>query len=365
MKIINILLTKANGGLEQVFIDYCIILQDLGHQILSIIDNQAPYSKTLEENNINIIKITNKFGFFDLAAIDNIARIIEEFNADIIFSHAGRSQHLVKMAIKKLTKDKNSKKLFHIAVNHSNKVKRSIGADMIFSVNKRIFYNTIDAGQPENRSFVIHNAIRIDDADLSPIKVNLSQKSLIKIGVIGRLEYSKGFDNMIMCLEILTKEWTKNKFMLKIAGAGPEKENLISITKTYDIDEKNIEFCGWIDNKKSFFEDIDIFVLPSRSETFGLVILEAMKYRKPVISTRCDGPLEIINHMENGILTDHNNENNSPYSLFLAIKSILDDDELATKIVNNASQKLQKRFSYQILKRNLGYFVGDKSKLSN
>ena len=61
---------------------------------------------------------------------------------------------------------------------------------------------------------------------------------------------------------------------------------------------------GWIKNKDEFFKKIDIFFCSSYIEPFGLVILEAMLNGVPVISTKCKGPMDIIEHMKNGILVN-------------------------------------------------------------
>ena len=66
-----------------------------------------------------------------------------------------------------------------------------------------------------------------------------------------------------------------------------------------------LEFSGWINNKQEFFSKIDIFCQPSHFEPFGLTIIEAMSYGKAVISTKCDGPVEILNtNKKNGILNN-------------------------------------------------------------
>ena len=59
---------------------------------------------------------------------------------------------------------------------------------------------------------------------------------------------------------------------------------------------------GWLDAPETFYRQIDLLVLPSRSESFGKVIIEAMARRKLVVATRSGGPETIIEHQRTGWL---------------------------------------------------------------
>ena len=71
--------------------------------------------------------------------------------------------------------------------------------------------------------------------------------------------------------------------------------------------DKNIIFLGSIDNVPKFLEKIDLFVLPSRQEGFGLVVIEAMAAKIPVIVSNIDGPKEIIGENKYGTLFESEN----------------------------------------------------------
>ena len=292
MKIIHIILTSQNGGAEQAFIDYSVALKKLGHEILAIIKNDAPYAAAVENLGITVKKVPNKLGFYDIFTVKKIHEILQEFNADAVIAHAGRSTVLARRAIAKI---KN--KIFLIAVNHSMNVKRSIGADIILSVNKEIFLRTINAGQSEAKSFVIQNAIDLSDAPKVAPKTDWQNKEIIVLGGIGRLDIAKGFRFTIKAIKKL-EEFAKannlnKKFVFKLAGSGAHEDYLRNLAKELNVESK-IEFLGWIKNKKEFFDAIDIFVMSSERETFGLVVLEAMKFCKPIISTESDGPKEFL-----------------------------------------------------------------------
>jgi glycosyltransferase involved in cell wall biosynthesis len=357
MKIVNIILTSQNGGAEQVFLDYMKVLKNLGHKIFAVIKSDAPYAEKTAKLCISVRKTSNRFGFYDFIAVRNIANYLQEFDADIVFAHTGRASCLVKKAIKKI----KNKKIFLIAINHSMNVKRSIGADLILSVNKEIFYKTIDFGQDEAKSFVMHNATECEGlTDIVP-QVNFQEKSEIILGVIGRFDKIKSFEFAIRAIKKLKKlseeEKLNKKFLLKIAGSGPEESFLRNLVKELGIEEE-VQFLKWIEDKKSFFDSIDIFCLTSKRETFGLVLLEAMKFCKPIISTAADGPKEIIRNEIDGLLVELEPLANVGIRLTEAIMKMVTEPELANKMVENSFVRVKEKFSYEMLQKKIAEIVG-------
>lgn len=357
MKIVNIILTSQNGGAEQAFIDYLVALKNLGHELLAIIKNDAPYAEEVENLGILVKKVPNKFGFYDIFTVNKIHEILEEFNADAVLAHAGRSTVLVRRAISKI----KNKKTFLIAVNHSMNVKRSIGADIILSVNKEIFLRTINAGQSETKSFVIQNAIDLSDAPSAAPKIDLQNKETIVLGGIGRLDIAKGFRFTIKAIKKL-EEFAKannlnKKFVFKLAGSGVREDYLRDLVRELNI-ESQIEFLGWMKNKKEFFESIDIFVMSSERETFGLVVLEAMKFQKPIISTDADGPKEFLRNDVDALMVNLQPLENIENRIADAVLRMASEPELADKLVKNAFVKVNDKFSYKALEKYFEEIVG-------
>jgi glycosyltransferase involved in cell wall biosynthesis len=357
MKIVNIILTCQNGGAEQAFIDYSVALKNLGHEILAITRNDAPYAAEVENLGITVKKTPNKLGFYDIFTVKKIHEILKEFNADAVIAHAGRSTVLARRAIAKI----KNKKTFLIAVNHSMNVKRSIGADIILSVNKEIFLRTINAGQSEAKSFVIQNAIDLSDAPKIASKIDLQNKETIVLGGMGRLDIAKGFRFTIKAIKKL-EEFAKannlnKKFVFKIAGSGAREYYLRNLVKELNI-ESQIEFLGWIKNKKEFFDAIDIFVMSSERETFGLVVLEAMKFRKPIISTDADGPKEFLKNEIDALMVNLQPLENIENRIADAVLRMVSDPELPEKLVAKAFVKVSDKFSYKALEKYFEEIVG-------
>lgn len=337
MKIANLIVTSQNGGAEQVFLDYTRLLKKLGHEVVPIVKHDAPYANQLSRPK----KISNKFGYYDFFAIKEITKILREENIDAIFTHAGKATVLARKAVAKI----KNKKIFLIAINHSANVKRSIGADIVLSVNREIFYSTIDRGQPEDRSFVMHNAVDLSDAIEVTPQVNLAQKDKIILGVIGRLDPTKGFSHAIRALKNLDE-----KFILKIAGSGPFDNELKKITKELNL-ENRVEFLGWVE-KKSFFKSIDIFIFPSDEEPFGLVLLEAMKYGKPTIVRNVDGPREIIRDGIDALMFS------DPSQIPELVTKLVRDEKLLNKLVENSFERVKEKFTFKNLEKRLTEIVG-------
>ncbi len=353
MKIVNIILTSQNGGAEQAFLDYTSALLKLGHEVIAIIKNDAPYESLVTKLGVKINKIGNNLGYHDFIAVAKIVKIIKETDADLVVSHMSRSTVLTKKAIKKI----KNKKVFQIAVNHSDNVKRSLGADIICGVNKNIFFKAVDLGQAEDKCFVIPNAIDLKDMIQPNSEINLVQKDEIIVGAIGRLDRTKGFDYLIKALKVLQDKQPNKKFMLKIAGAGYFEQDLRALIKELNLENK-VQFLGWISDKKSFFTGIDVFCLPSLNEPFGIVLLEAMKFGSPIIATSADGPKEILKNEVDALIVELNPNEKLHERIANRILEVCDNSELANLLVKNASLKLCKKYSYKALEERLSEIVG-------
>jgi glycosyltransferase involved in cell wall biosynthesis len=122
--------------------------------------------------------------------------------------------------------------------------------------------------------------------------------------------------------------------------------------------ESQIEFLGWMKNKKEFFESIDIFVMSSERETFGLVVLEAMKFCKPIISTDADGPKEFLRNEIDALMVNLQPLESVENRIADAVLRMVSEPELADKLVANAFAKVNDKFSYKALEKYFEEIVG-------
>lgn len=123
----------------------------------------------------------------------------------------------------------------------------------------------------------------------------------LKILAVGTLKVQKGFDVLIDAIDML-EETYKHRVQLTILGEGPERKNLTDQIIRLKL-EKVIFMPGFQIDPYPWFFSANLFVLSSRWEGFGNVIVEALEAGLPVVSTNClSGPSEILRDGEFGEL---------------------------------------------------------------
>jgi len=149
---------------------------------------------------------------------------------------------------------------------------------------------------------VIHNII-----DISRFKLtDKADNGILNIGFLGGLgNNNKGLD---LLLKSVSMSGSKG-FLLHIGGNGLLKNDYMKMAQELGI-ESECKFYGEIPHSgiPDFFSSLDLFVLPSRYETFGIVLIEAMACGIPVIATRCGGPEEIVTDTTGILISKDNSE---------------------------------------------------------
>jgi glycosyltransferase involved in cell wall biosynthesis len=159
---------------------------------------------------------------------------------------------------------------------------------------------------------VIPNVIDLNKFSL-PDSVRINNK--LNIGILGGMgNYRKGVDILIKAIAIIKDMDVK----VHIGGDGKYLSTFRDMARELGVERKCI-FYGEIkpESIQDFYSRLDFYVLPSRDETFGVVVIEAMACGLPVIATRCGGPEEIVTK-ETGVLIEKEN----PMELAQAISSM-------------------------------------------
>lgn len=165
----------------------------------------------------------------------------------------------------------------------------------------------------------------------------LESKNLVSVG---RLSREKGFDDLLRIFKKISNKYTDYK--LHIVGDGLERNNLLELAKELKLGDKVI-FHGY-QNKEYINElllDSALYVMTSHTESFGLVLIEAMSYGIPCVAyDSAQGANEIITDGIDGYLIKGRNEE----EMFNKVTSIINDEKLRKKLGKNARIK-SKNFS--------------------
>jgi glycosyltransferase involved in cell wall biosynthesis len=116
---------------------------------------------------------------------------------------------------------------------------------------------------------------------------------------VGRLHPVKGFDLLIDAYAKISARFPSWRVI--IIGEGPDESTLKSLCSDLGVSDR-VEFLGWVRDVETWMARAGLVVLPSRSEAFGNAILESLAMGAPVISSRCSGPLSMIEDGVNGKL---------------------------------------------------------------
>jgi len=169
---------------------------------------------------------------------------------------------------------------------------------------------------------------------------------------VGRLFRYKGLYYLINAIKMISVK--RKDFILYIVGDGELKNNLIDLTRKLKLN-KYIKFLGKIPDKDilKYYNSCEIFILPSvfKSEAFGIVQLEAMCFKKPVISTNIKGSGITYVNINNttGIVVKPKDIE----SLSDAIGKLLNDKGLRLKMGYNAYKRVKMYFTKEKMIKNI------------
>jgi glycosyltransferase involved in cell wall biosynthesis len=158
------------------------------------------------------------------------------------------------------------------------------------------------------------------------------------IGMACRLVEQKGLPYALKAMSLLIPDYP-NAHLL-IAGDGEMMHELKHKAADYEITD-NVHFLGWRSDVPQIMMGLDIFLIPSLWEGFGLVALEAMSKRLPVIASRVSALPEVIAEGETGLLIPPKD----PESIVSALSLLLDDRALAAHMGLLAEDRVEQAFS--------------------
>lgn len=198
---------------------------------------------------------------------------------------------------------------FWVAEHPANFWRRAVGkfvlrhSDVVRVVSERARQWVIaQTGLPEDR--VLNNP---DSTAIVGMPAPEPSARLNQVLFVGRLTFQKGVDVLLRAFALALRDGSN--YQLVIVGDGEERTRLQRIAEQLGISER-VVWRGLVTHQElvGILASAYAFVLPSRYEAFGKVIVEAMNFAVPVISTDTDGGLEIITDGVHGFIVPKENE---------------------------------------------------------
>jgi len=208
-------------------------------------------------------------------------------------------------------------------------------SDFWIGISRGICDHLVRGGMPIKRVVYIPNFVDEDPVSVPILREEMN--SPIGIPIVfanGRLHRNKGFDILLKAMVDVSNAH------LWLAGSGPEETRLKTLCRDLGL-ENRVNFLGWRRDISALLEAADCFVCPSRHEGLGSVVLEAWFRGCPIVATRSQGPSELIDDGETGVLTEIDN----PSELAEAIKVLLGQSELRKKLASAGKEAYRSAFS--------------------
>jgi len=214
-------------------------------------------------------------------------------------------------------------------------------AGHITGVSHHVIAPYLTDGVPSERLSVTHpdlDAARMDSIPtVSRESFGLSASDVVVLGV-GSLLHHKGFDILIRA--VATVRASDRRVMLVLAGDGEERQRLEQLSTSSGLAGRTI-FLGSVSNAPALMRDVaDIVVVPSRRESFGLVLLEAGYFGRPCIAAGVGGTSDIVRHGHSGLLVP---PDDAP-ALADALQKLVDSTNLSEVLGRNLRDRVRAEF---------------------
>ena len=309
IRVLHCIETIASGGVEQTILTLVRGLDKtkFQHRIVCTWKG-GPVAEALEKEGVEITAVGSFKHPFELKKLRMVLAISREFRPQIIHGAVFEGMTMATFA------GLFFKKAVVILEETSDPQNRSRKANLLLkayswrasaiqaiSSNVGQYLEEI-TGIEHEKIKVIPNGVSIPESDLdedsSSLEKLLSIQNCLIVGFVGRLyDDHKRVSDLIQTIKILGSK----KVKLLIVGDGNDREKLAHLARDFGIVDQVI-FVGYQSDTTQFYSLMDVLVIPSAREGFGLVAVEGMLHSLPVIASRVGGLQDIVLDGETGFL---------------------------------------------------------------
>ncbi|MEO8168045.1 MAG: glycosyltransferase family 4 protein [bacterium] len=221
--------------------------------------------------------------------------------------------------------------------------------DRVLAISGVIHKNVLDTTPVSpDRVMTLHDAVDTEIFSLAHVSRKRVRQEFgfddetFVIGFVGRFSPGKGHEEFIEAADILNRRYGNIRFLIvgeASLGEQVYEQRIRSLSKTLGLDGV-VRFTGYRKDIPDVMASFDVFTFPSHAEAFGVVLIEAMAMERAVVSTNCDGVLDIVVDGKTGIYI---NPRNVP-QLTDAIELLGADTELREKMGKAGRKRVEDLF---------------------
>lgn len=314
LKILHIIGGGELGGAEKHILNLAGAVDRQAVELTVCCLFSAPFAEVAAKAGISALAVPMR-SKVDFAVIGKLSALIENGKFDIVHTHGVRANLLGRLAARRagkkqvittvhslLEKDYQGMALRY-ANNLVERATRSLTGHFI-AVSEGLKDRLVAGGIPAKNITVIYNGILLDelgpaDAAGGALKEKYAGGEAPLVGIVARLHAVKGHCYFIEAAREILLQRPATRFL--IVGDGPYRPVLEKLAGSMGVSDKVI-FTGFVEDVYSLMAELDLLVISSLWEGFGLTAIEAMVLGVPVVATEVGGLPEVVRHGETGLL---------------------------------------------------------------
>jgi len=343
LRVLHAITNMRIGGAENLV---CNILQSIDNDkfepyLLLFEENGMYYDAIVENKYITLLKLKTPFRRFNFFLLLEVILLLKQNKIDIVHTHLYKSNLYVRLAAaicgcrKVIFHEHGGILMKPLRHRICEAILQYVTDCFIFiSQHDRDYFRSHSWLSEKSRMVVLNNPCVIEGTKSTP-RVS---SQIVTIGMVGQLNQMKGHIYCLQALAMLQKRGVNLDVYL--VGDGAEKYHLEEFCRAHAI---TAHFPGNVLDVSSYYEKFDVFIHPSLSEGFGMVIVEAMSFGLPVIATNVGGIPEIITNGQNGLLV----EPSSAEAIENVLSLLISDKELNSRLSKNALKTYSEKYTFR------------------
>lgn len=352
IKVLWIIKGLSAGGAEKLLamsLPY-IDREKFDYRIVYFLKRYSDLVSTFEQSGIPVYCL-NMGKIYDIRAFFRLLKLIRKLEIDILHIHSpfaaiiGRIAGFICRVNKIITTEHEIHRRLHPVTKFGTLFTYPLNHTTI-AVSKAVADSlTKHSMVPSSRIHIVHNAIDLGTMQSVHNHVDVRKSLGIKpndmvVGNVAHIRPGKGHTYFLEAAHLILKQRTDVTFVIT-GKERTEKElnELLELAKELRIRDK-ILFTGFRSDAIQVMSAFDVFVLPSISEAFGIVLLEAMNLEIPIVASRVGGIPEVVVDGRNGFLVSPRN----PQELADKILKLLNNENIRIRMGKEGKKMVRESF---------------------